>query len=119
MSFIVSGQGDAVSQVIITAYLSVLAVGYFWVSRKIFRQALAKPLPRRGVGRWLVSLPGWLMVLANLACWLIPLGLAALVLAVRPDLGNWHGFLVSAGPIGAIGALGQAAGRLELRRMQS
>jgi hypothetical protein len=110
--------GDAADRGITSAIVAVLGVGYFWLSRRIFREFLTRPLPRRGLGRWLVSLPGRLMVLATVACWLIPLGLVALAFAIRPWLGNWHGTLVSTGPLFAICALGQAGGWLELRRMQ-
>lgn len=108
--------GGATSRGTVGAILAVLAAGYFWGSRKTYRKTLARSLPRRVLGRWLVSLPGWLMIAATLGCWLIPLGLAALVLLIRPALGNWHGFLVSVGPIVVIGAMGQAAGWLELRK---
>lgn len=116
---IVSVHGGAVVRGMLGAFFAVLAAGYFWVSRRAFRQAVARPLPRTGPGRWLVSRPGWLMALGYLACWLIPLGLAAIVLLARPALGNWHGLLLSVGPIVVISAMGQAAGWLELRRRES
>ena len=101
--------GGVADREITAAVVAVFGAGYFFMPRRIFRQSLARPLPRRGLGRWLVSLPGRQMVLANVACWLVPLGLLALVFAGHPALGNWHGVLIAAGPVSVIGPLGQAA----------
>jgi hypothetical protein len=116
---IARSRSDAAAAGTVGAIYAVLAAGYFWASRMIYRRTLARPLPASRPRRWLASLPGWLMVATNLACWLIPLELADIVLLVHPALGNWHGFLFSVGPIVVIGALGQAAGWLELQKRES
>lgn len=116
---VVGVHGSAVVRGTFSALSAVLAAGSFWASRIAFGRALARPLPHRSPGRWLVSLPGWLMVLVYLAGWLVLLGSAAVVLAMLFASGHSEGFLLGVGPIVVISAWGQAVGRLELRRRQS
>jgi hypothetical protein len=114
---VVALHGSAVVRGIFGVLFALLAAGSFWGSRVTFRRALARPLPRHAPGRWLVSLPGWLMVLVYLGYRLVVLGLIAVVLGVlfvrRPD-----GFLLGAGPVVVIAASAQAVAWLELRRRQ-
>jgi hypothetical protein len=116
---VVGVHGSAAVRGTFSALFAVLAAGSFWASRVAFRRALARPLPRRSPGRWLVSLPGWLMVLVYLACWLVLLGLVAVVLPMLFAPGHSESFLLGVGPIVVISAWGQAVGWLELRRRQS
>lgn len=109
--------GSAAVRGVYAALFAVLAAGFFWVSRLSLRRALARPLPHRGPWPWLVSLPGWLMVLVYLAYWLVLLGVAV-VLTTLFSLGPPEGLLIGLGPIAVIGALAQAVGWLELRRRQ-
>lgn len=118
---VVGVHGSAVVRGIFGVLFGFLAAGSFWVSRVTLRRALARPLPRRGPGRWLVSLPGWLMVLVYLAYWLVLLGLVAVVVPVLVVSARLDGlFLLGMGPVVVIMAWAQAVavGWLELRRRQ-
>jgi hypothetical protein len=116
--FVVGTHGGAGAQGIFGVLSACLAAGTFWASRVSLRRALARPLPRRGPGRWLVSLPGWLMVLVYLAYWLVLLGLAAVVLPMLFATGSREGLLLGVGPLEMVMAWAQALGWLELRRRQ-
>jgi hypothetical protein len=115
---VVALNGSAVGRGIFSALFAIVVAGSFWASRVAFRRAIARPLPRRGLGRWLVSLPGWLMVLVYLAYWLVLLGLIAVV-SMLFGTGGPEGFLIGAGPLVVITALGQGVGWLELRQRLS
>jgi hypothetical protein len=70
------------------AVIAVLCGPAFWVSRLFFLRTLARPLPRRGFSGWLVTLPGWLMVLVHLASALVPYEIAfSVALAALHDSG--------------------------------
>lgn len=64
---------------------AVTSTLFFRVSRRVFLRTLAQPLPRRGFGGWLVTLPGWLMVLVWLVVMLVPTE-AFLFVGLAP----WH-----------------------------
>jgi hypothetical protein len=57
----------------------VCSLAYYWVFRRSFLLSLGGPLPRRGLSGWLVTLPGWLMVLVFLAWGLVSLAITAAV----------------------------------------
>jgi hypothetical protein len=105
-----SVEGRAISGVIFAA----LAAAMYWTFRRRFRKTLAKPLPRRGLKHWLLTLPGRLMVLAYLAYALALLGVTAGVIAMLHD--RPAGFMLGACPAVMAGAWADAAAWLELRR---
>lgn len=107
--------GSAVTRGIVGVVFVFIAAGLFWVFRVSFRRVLAKPLPRRGLTRWLTVQPVWLMVLACLGYGLaLPLGVVAVVSSVESV--PVAGFVLGAGPVCVLAGWAQAAGWLELQR---
>ena len=54
-------------------------LAYYWAFRRTFLLSLGRPRPWQGLSGWLVTQPGWLIVLAFLASWLVPLAITAAV----------------------------------------
>jgi hypothetical protein len=108
--------GGALARGIVAVIFALLTFCLFWICRASFRRLLARPLPRRGPGRWLTTQPVSMMVLGYLAYVL------ALMLAVGVFYSITHmpaaPFFFGAGPICLLGALPQIAAWLELRRRQ-
>jgi uncharacterized membrane protein YedE/YeeE len=69
-------------------YLGLLiATGLFFASRRALRQTLGRPLPRRGPGRWLHTLPIWMMLAVQvLGALLVGLGMWLLYRLMFPAL---------------------------------
>lgn len=107
--------GSAVVRVVYGTVVAVVAAGLSWACRRQFRTVLAKPLPRRGPGRWMVTLPTGLMVAAKLACALAVVALSAVLLSLaRVPTGPYY--VAGVAPCVMLPAWAQAAAWLELRR---
>jgi hypothetical protein len=90
-------------------------LAYYWVFRRTFLLGLGRPWPRQGLDGWLVTLPGWLIVLAFQACWLVLLAITAAVMTLI-HLSGEGGALLAVGILSLLLNWASAGALLEQRR---